>query len=179
MGQTSSANTLSSAEYARLLELGRSIDAVQGRAHRLRKLADAEVAANIPPTPSSSQAAYHVVMQHFYELLAEEEAIYRRMADLDRGSPDPMPMPKPTPPLPAEGLPMPEAAVRGSTEASTLALGGSSAAGLSNVGTSSEEPAARCGGEDAAAGAVVPLPAGGVRPAGHGLRHRHRQEGVR
>lgn len=77
------------------------------------------------------------------------------------------------------GLPIPQAAVQGSTEASTPALGGSGAAGLSSAGTSSVEPASWSGAEDAAAGAAVPLLAGGEKPASHGLRHRQRQEGVR
>lgn len=60
-----------SKEYARLEEIRSLISAALNECHRLKALADAEVAADIQATPGSSQAAYHAVDQHVFLLLHE------------------------------------------------------------------------------------------------------------
>ncbi|KAL4443360.1 hypothetical protein ABPG75_011097 [Micractinium tetrahymenae] len=90
-------------DYARLGELRELVTEAQQRLYSLQPLAAAEEAADVPPTPGSSQAAYRAALQRYVMLTHEQRAINCRMSKLRRGVPNPLPMPAPTPPLPPEG----------------------------------------------------------------------------
>lgn len=66
------------AEHARLVELELMVYQVRRQMNRLKPLAAAEEAANIPPVPSSSQAAYNAAVQRHLCLTDELHIIQRR-----------------------------------------------------------------------------------------------------
>ena len=68
-----------SKEYARLTELLPLIREAHNRLFRLQQPAAAEEAANKPPTPDSSQAAYQAANQRLALLTDELLAINRRL----------------------------------------------------------------------------------------------------
>ncbi|KAL4429194.1 hypothetical protein ABPG77_010173 [Micractinium sp. CCAP 211/92] len=155
----------------------------QLRLHKLQQLAPAEEAANIPPTPYSSQAAYQAAEQRLFLAVDEMRALNRRLDDLHRGNPNPWPMPPPTPPFPLKGLTTPAAAAGDLAGPSTPAgvARSSAAGGQSGMDShgSRVELGASAASEGAAAGEAVPLLASGDESASRGLRRRQRQEGVR
>ena len=67
-------------EFARLTELLSLIDEAKDRLSRLLQPAFVEQAANKPPTPDSSQAAYHAANQRYVLATDELFAIYRRLS---------------------------------------------------------------------------------------------------
>ena len=70
-----------SKEDARIVELIPLITDAQLRLFRLQQPAFAEEAANKPPTPDSSQAAYHAALQRYVLLTDELHAIYRCLGE--------------------------------------------------------------------------------------------------
>ncbi len=70
-----------SKEHDRLLELGSIMRDAQLRLYRLQKPAAAEEAANVPPTPQSSQAAYQAAQQRMFLAVDEMLALNRRLGE--------------------------------------------------------------------------------------------------
>ncbi|KAL4419024.1 hypothetical protein ABPG77_010011 [Micractinium sp. CCAP 211/92] len=177
MGQTVSKDDV------RLAELQSIMRDAQLRLSRLQPLAAAEEAANDPPTPHSSQAAYYAARQRLAVAVDEYRAISRRLAELRCGNPVPPPMPPPTPPFPPEGLTTPAAAAGNCAEPGTpAAVARSRAAGRRpqiSSGSGNEQAASCSGVQSGIEHDTVPLLAGLEDAASQGLRWRQRQEGVR
>ena len=77
MGQGSSSEAHEAG--VRLQQIGWLYGVSLGEAERLLPLADAEVAANIPPTPGSSRAAHIAAINYCVALSAERRCIVRRL----------------------------------------------------------------------------------------------------
>lgn len=164
MGQSTSK------EGDRLAELAWMIAHAHSSMLKMQPLAAAEEAANEPPTPDSSQAAYHASRQRYLILTHERHLINRRVDELDWGTPNPRPMPRPVPPLPPKVFPT----SAGAAEAAAAAWDSRPAASRQRTGFSSPSSTKDHAGGDVS----VPLLSGGVEPASRGFRRRQRQEGV-
>lgn len=70
-------------------EVSLQMSYLKRRAEQLEPLVGAELAANIPPIPHTSQAAWHAAMQRYYLLSHERHLITRRLGKCswpERGS---------------------------------------------------------------------------------------------